>query len=275
MGFERLSASIVPLHYHIRLCADILSSLDSFNGQCFVILKAMENIDMREIVLHALEMEFNAVKVAKCKELRDRNPEMGEEHEIEGVEMEQEWEIARIKLKKPMQLVKDEMIVLWVDYSAKWNKTMRGFYRSEWKGQKIGTTQFEPTDARRAFPCWDEPSFKATFSVDIEAPGREFQVISNMPVLKMDSSDKGLKENHVLHQFYKSPIMSTYLVAFVIGKFDFISAMTKKGVEVRIFAMPGKINQAEFALNVAVKAMDFFVDFFGIDYPLVRFQSFY
>jgi puromycin-sensitive aminopeptidase len=142
---------------------------------------------------------------------------------------------------------------------------MRGFYLSKWKDERIGTTQFEPTDARRAFPCWDEPSFKATFSIDIESPGREYQVISNMPVLKLTSENE-----KILYQFEKSPIMSTYLVAFVVGKFDYIAGHTKDGVQVKIYAMPGKINQAEFALNVAIKAMDFFVDFFGINYPLVN-----
>jgi aminopeptidase N len=267
MDLDRLPRSVHPLHYHIRLSGDIHS--EEFKGICSIVLSAAgavnENLD--SITLHALGLDFTSVQLAILEndDIGERPEFRGNVVEIDGVEMNQEWEVARIKFKRSIRVAADTKMLLRVEYVGKFNKTMRGFYLSEWKGERIGTTQFEPTDARRAFPCWDEPSFKATFSIDIESPGREYQVISNMPVLKLCS-----EEGKLLYQFYKSPIMSTYLVAFVIGKFDYISRFTRGGVETRIYCMPGKINQAEFALDVAVKAMDFFVEFFGIEYPLVN-----
>jgi puromycin-sensitive aminopeptidase len=191
---------------------------------------------------------------------------------VTGIEFEAEWETCVVSLGAELRSFNTNVFLLRVSYHSKFNEQMRGFYLSFWKNQAIATTQFEPTDARRSFPCWDEPSFKATFSVDITVPNRALQVISNMPVLELKSTPQ---ENFVFYRFEKSPIMSTYLVAYVIGKFDFLSSRSKKGVEVRVYVMPGKLEQARFAIKTATAALDFFVDFFGIDYPLVSPRFFF
>lgn len=116
---------------------------------------------------------------------------------------------------------------------------MAGFYRSQYTdshGQKrfLATTQFEAIDARCCFPCWDEPARKATFVVTMIYPSH-LMAISNMPPSSLETLPEGKKKE----VFMATPKMSTYLLAFCVGEFEFISAQTKSGVLSRIFACPG------------------------------------
>ena len=119
------------------------------------------------------------------------------------------------------------------------NDYMQGFYRSKYfvdgEERYMATTQFESTDARLAFPCWDEPALKATFRVFLTAP-LGFNAISNMPVVKKDTKVVNGKKVCVF-EFAETPIMSTYLLAFVIGEFDCITGYTKEGVCVNWFEL--------------------------------------
>ena len=114
------------------------------------------------------------------------------------------------------------------------------------------TLRFEACDARLAFPCWDEPSAKATFTVEMEYPA-ELICLSNMPPVKESQNGK-LKT--VL--FDKSPKMSTYLLAWVVGEFEYIEAKTSRDVVMRIYTEIGKKDQAQYALKIAVKCLDFY-----------------
>ena len=147
------------------------------------------------------------------------------------------------------------------------NDKMRGFYRSQFEHEGrtkyIVTTQFESTDARRAFPCVDEPSAKAVFDVTLIVP-KHFCAISNT----YETSVKEHKSGYQIIEFAPTPKMSTYLLAFIAGEFEHIEAKTKEGITVRVFATPGKIHQAKFALDVAVKTLSYFSDYFKVPYPL-------
>ena len=128
------------------------------------------------------------------------------------------------------------------------NDQLRGFYRSEYvdkDGEKryMATTQFEATDARRAFPCWDEPSLKATFEVTLTAP-KELTTLSNMPVAT-ESVEGPLKTV----RFQETPKMSTYLLAFVVGDLASVEATGPGGTLVRVFTTRGKEEQGRFALG--------------------------
>src|SRR5690606_19855920 len=126
------------------------------------------------------------------------------------------------------------------------NPDMAGFYRSSYKSQSgtqeyMFSTQFEACDARRAFPCFDEPNRKATFSVTISAP-EGYDVLSNMPI--QSRQEVPGKPGHVEYTFEKSPKMSTYLLAWAIGKFEYIEAFTKreyngKPLPVRVYTTRG------------------------------------
>jgi aminopeptidase N len=185
---------------------------------------------------------------------------------IADICFESDWETCTIFPGFDIRSLQTEFFILCIKHVARFNEHMKGFYLSFWKNQTIATTQFEATEARRCFPCWDEPGFKATFSVDIKVPDCGLHVISNMPILESNSCDHhGL----MLHRFEKSPPMCPYLLAFVIGKFDFLSARSKNGVQVRTYVVPGKLEQSRFAIQTAINALDFFVDFFALDFPLV------
>ena len=148
---------------------------------------------------------------------------------------------------------------------------MAGFYRSSYtnihgESKIMASTQFESLDARRAFPCWDEPARKAIFGVKLTVP-KHMDAFSNMPELSNKTLVGGKKKELT---FADSPIMSTYLLAFVIGEFDYVQAQTSNGVMVRVYTPPGKSNSGEFALDCATKSLDAYDDFFGIPYPLPK-----
>lgn len=158
--------------------------------------------------------------------------------------------------------------VLQMGYEGTLNDRMKGFYRSTYKhnGEKknMAVTQFEAADARRCFPCWDEPAFKATFKMTLEVPS-DHTALSNMPITKEEVNGK------VKRLFYQeSPIMSTYLVAVVVGLFDFIEAYTTDGIMVRVYSQFGKSNQGKFALDVAVKTLDLYREYFAVPYALPK-----
>ncbi len=146
------------------------------------------------------------------------------------------------------------------------NDKLRGFYRSTFTGvdgevQTIATTQFESVDARRCFPCFDEPDRKAVFDVAlIVEPGVE--AISNSPVVGIDPVGEKRRI-----RFSPTMKMSTYLVAFVVGKLETSRTVDVDGVPLRVVCTPGKVGLADFALEVGAFALRFFTDYFNIPYP--------
>ncbi|CAG8957503.1 hypothetical protein HYFRA_00011485 [Hymenoscyphus fraxineus] len=164
------------------------------------------------------------------------------------------------------------------------NNDMAGFYRSKYKPvvppapsvPKDGdehvmfSTQFESCDARRAFPCFDEPNLKATFDFEIELP--EDQVaLSNMPEKSTKKSKNGFK----VVSFDRTPVMSTYLLTWAVGDFEYIEDFTKrkyngKNLPVRVYTTRGLKSQAQYALDHAPQIIDYFSDVFDIEYPLPK-----
>jgi aminopeptidase N len=126
----------------------------------------------------------------------------------------------------------------------------------------------------RAFPCWDEPGVKATFAVTLIIPAH-LTALSNMPersTLHIAGKDKNGKTSSMWKKvcFQTSPKMSTYLLAWAVGEFDFVAGTTQHGVQLRVFSPPGRAAQGEFALDVGIRALDFFDEFFQVPYPLPK-----
>ena len=161
-------------------------------------------------------------------------------------------------------------IRLKIEYSGFLNNQMAGFYRSSYtdingKSKIMASTQFESLDARRAFPCVDEPAAKAIFGLTMTIPS-DLTVFSNMPestVLSLDSNRKTVS-------FLDTPLMSTYLLAFCVGEFDFLQAQTSHGVMIKVYTPPGKSESGKFALQTATRALDAYDDFFQVPYPLPK-----
>ena len=143
-----------------------------------------------------------------------------------------------------------------------------GWYRSKYKDgdetKWLAVTQFESTSARNAFVCIDEPSAKATFDVTLNIDAAH-TAISNTEIVKSQTTDgkKSVK-------FARTPIMSTYLLAFLVGDFEYIETTNEEGVVVRVYTTAGKKEQGQFAMDVAAKTLSFYKDYFGIAYPLTK-----
>ncbi len=236
----------------------------TFKGEVTVQLETSDDLDAqcKEIVMHAKELCFisasyivtgKAGAPIEAEEIRDNKKE------------------TTVCFIFPETIPASSSISLNIQYIGFLNNQMAGFYRSSYTnihGEKkiMASTQFESLDARRAFPCWDEPARKAVFGLTLVVPAH-LTAMSNMP----EKCSKTLDGGELCEIVYlDSPVMSTYLLAFVVGEFDYIQAQTKHGVLIKVFTPPGKSDSGLFALDCATKSLDAYDDFFGIPYPLPK-----
>lgn len=253
----RLPRYIIPLHYHLVLHPN-LSSL-SFSGSVQIQIDVQNNTNW--VVLHSKGLNITKATILdqNLAHLSDQvlpvlhNPS----HE-------------QIGIFSPRVLTNGQTYFLYIEFGAELSDTFYGFYKSSYRTSTgetrvLASTHFEPTSARMAFPCFDEPSFKANFTVRIRR-SPELISLSNMPVVKTVPVSDDLLEDH----FDVSVKMSTYLVAFVVCDFKYVTAATSSGVQVSIYAAPEKIDQTHYALEVAVKMLDFYDEYFNIKYPLPK-----
>jgi len=188
---------------------------------------------------------------------------------VEAVEisLKKKETIVTLTFEEPLPVGKGQLMVKFI---GKLNDQLFGFYPSKYKDsagaqQYMATTKFEPHGARRCFPCWDEPGRKAIFIVTLIYPAN-LTAVSNMPQSHSTTLDDGRKKQ----VFLPTPKMSTYLLAFCIGEFEFISGQTKDGVIARVITVPGKASLCSYALKVCMRALEFFNDFFAEPYPLPK-----
>lgn len=153
-----------------------------------------------------------------------------------------------------------------MEFEGKITRPMNGiypcFFNHNDKDKQLVATQFESHHAREAFPCIDEPEAKATFDLTLESPADE-AVLGNTPIAKQVK--KGANK---VTTFETTPKMSTYLLAFVYGDIGYLEATTKDGVVVRTYATPDNVQFTQFALDCAVKTLEFYNEYFDIPYPL-------
>ena len=156
---------------------------------------------------------------------------------------------------------------LYMEFKSEITNDLKGFYRSKFltkdeEEKWIATTQFEPTSARNAFPCWDEPEYKAVFSITIVAD-KKYLRVSNEKVL----SEKEVEDNKIETTFVDSMKMSTYLVAFVIGELEVTEIGEAGNTKVRIVHRPGFSDQTNYAGTAGIELLNFFEDYYKIPYP--------
>jgi len=246
-----LPKSIIPKHYDIRIDVDFDSF--KFKGSEQIEIEILESVS--EIVLNSLNLEIIQVSFMSDEILNFFDPKITLNDEFLILDFGKQLPICSGVLK--------------IDFHGTLSDDLKGFYKASYKDKDdtvkyLATTQFEATDARRAFPCWDEPSFKATFSLSLSVPN-VFSAVSNMQIL---SEVKSNLANQKIVKFAKTPPMSTYYLAFIIGDIGSIERETECGTLLRIWTTTGKENQGEYALDVAEKLLKFFNQYFGIKYPL-------
>ncbi|KAI4312734.1 hypothetical protein MLD38_037532 [Melastoma candidum] len=251
-GLTRLPGYAVPRRYDLCLKLDLVAC--TFSGTVDVDLEVVEQTEF--LVLNALELEVHRVCFVSSDEKKISPSE---------VVLDAEDEILILGF--------DEKIdspggVLKIEFSGDLNSQLKGLYKCTYtdgeEKKNMAATQFEAVDARRCFPCWDEPALKASFKITLDVPS-ELTALSNMPVLE----EKVGQTRKTVH-FEESPLMSTYLVAVVVGLFDFIEDTTADGLKVRVYCPPGKSGQGKFSLEIAVKAIDLYTEYFSTPYPLPK-----
>ncbi|KAK3007452.1 hypothetical protein RJ639_014999 [Escallonia herrerae] len=252
-GQPRLPTFAVPKRYDLTIKTDL--SACTFSGTVLIGLSVLQAT--RFLVLNALELVINEVSFTDSHNHR---------HIPCDVVVDSDDEILVLVFEQALGVGDG---VLGIGFSGPLSEHMKGFYRGTYvEGgvkKNMAATQFEAVDARRCFPCWDEPALKATFKITLVDVPLELTALSNMPI-SLEKVDGQLKTVY----FEDSPIMSTYLVAFVIGSFDHIEDTTTDGIKVRVFCPVGKSEQGKFALDVAVKALDLYRNYFSMPYPLPK-----
>lgn len=261
---EVLPTNVKPRHYVVELTPFIEKF--TFDGSVTVHLDVKE--DTSTIVCNANEITIKSAKVVSA----------GSVYEAKKIELNEKLEQATVHFDTTLKA--GTAVEFGAVFSGILNDKMAGFYRSGYtdKGgvkKYMAVTQFEATDARRAFPCWDEPALKATFEIILNVP-KDRTALSNMDV-KAEDSIEVLGETWKRVSFSKTPIMSTYLVAFVVGELDYVETTASpkapssaQPITVRVYTLPGDQNQGKFALNVAARTLEFFSEYFDIPYPLPK-----
>lgn len=246
---KKLLTQLEPRSYHIHLNID--SDNTAFTGQST--LEAATKEETSVLTLHAKDLSIDTATVAS----------EGADLAVADITYDDEAQTVSLSLEET--IAADTTLTLSFDYHGDITDSMHGIYPANYEeegGQKtIISTQFESHHAREAFPCIDEPAAKATFELTLTANDQEF--VSNTHAASEETTD-GRKTV----RFEPTPVMSTYLLAFAIGDFGAIEATTKRGVHVRALAPKEHVEHLSFALETATRCLNFYEDYFGVDYPL-------
>jgi len=242
-------AGVIPINYELMF--EPLFHNFKFNGE--------------EIITLNLSKPTNSIKI-DAAELSIK-----ESHIIQGgkiisseFSLNEKDEKLTIKLAKKIK----GKAKLSIKFTGTLNDRLLGFYKSQYKDRKgktkyLATTQFEAADARRAFPCWDEPAVKATFDVSLLVD-KHLDAISNMPVISKKKT--GTK---ILHKFGRTPIMSTYLLYLGVGEFEYLHGKLRN-IKIRIVTTKGNKNKGKLSLDFTKKFLGEYEKYFGIRYPLPK-----
>ena len=242
----RLPRTVVPRRYELRLAPDLEGF--AFAGAVAVDVEVLEPVG--EIVLNAAELEISGGDLNGTG--------------LAGIVYDTEHERAVLTLAEP---VARGPARLNLSFTGTLNDQLRGFYRSAFTDDSgdervIATTQFESTNARRAFPCWDEPDLKAVFEVTLVVPDDLMAVSSGAEV---DSQPLGDGRRTV--SFAPTMEMPTYLLAFIVGPLEATDPVDVNGTPLRVVHPVGKGHLTEFALDAGAFCLSFFEDYFAIGYP--------
>src|SRR5712691_7801371 len=244
---QRLPTIVTPDHYDLAFAIDL--GHERFEGTETIRVQVAEPTPL--VVLHALDIQFREVTIGA-----------GASAQTATVTLDEKNQTATLTVPTPLAKGPAE---LHIRYSGALNTQLRGFYISRTKLRKYAVTQFESTDARRAFPCFDEPAFKATFAVTLTVD-RGDTAISNGKVMS-DTSGPSITQHTM--KFATTPKMSSYLVAMAVGDFKCLEGGAD-AVPIRICATPDKKELGHLALEAAQHILQFYDGYYAIKYPFVK-----
>ncbi len=247
----RLPRTVIPLRYELTLAPDLEHF--TFDGVETVTIEIHEAT--RQIVLNAADLQITSASLQSGDLTIDATVSLDNEREralvsLSGTAEPGQWQLT-------------------MSFTGVLNDKLAGFYRStftDFDGNErvIATTQFESTDARRAFPCWDEPDFKAPFGITLVVD-EGLTALSNGPI-ERDEPMEGRPGKRVV-RFADTMPMSTYIVAFVVGPLELTDPVDVDGTPLRVAFVPGKGHLTSFALEAGAHSLRFFTEYFGIPYP--------
>ncbi|KAL7638670.1 UNVERIFIED_CONTAM: hypothetical protein RMT77_011242 [Armadillidium vulgare] len=260
----RLPRNVNPLHYLVQLRPYINENF-TFDGHVEMTFEVLE--DTMNVTLHINDI---VTKNETIKVMPENSQGDSGEVTIKSHQYDQDRQFYVAHLKEPLK--RGQNYIISIDFVGFLNKDLDGFYRSSYKDENgntrwLAATQFQPTDARKAFPCMDEPGLKASFTIEL-ARLENMSSISNMP-LKESLPMEG-EQGWVWDKFEKSLKMSTYLVAFVISDFKYLESKDKTNYTFRVWAREGALPQADYAIKTGPPASKFFEEFFKVPFPLPK-----
>jgi aminopeptidase N len=271
---QRLPAGVRPEHYSLTITPNLAQARFAGSETIDVVLEA----STKTITLNAAEIEFGAVRAyanpsaaagAKADSSTALRKDKQEAPEIDAgraqtatVTLDAAKQQATFTFAEPLAA---GPVTLEIAYTGIINDKLRGFYLSKTTLRRYGVTQFESTDARRAFPSFDEPALKATFDVKLVLDAGD-TAISNMQMVSDTPGPMAGKHTTV---FATTPKMSTYLVAWLVGDFK-CSEGKQDGIAIRACSTPDKTGLTKFALEAAKWDLHYYDKYFGIKYPLAK-----
>ncbi|KAF7262094.1 hypothetical protein EG68_00668 [Paragonimus skrjabini miyazakii] len=267
----RIPHHVLPKWYDVRLQVHLHSGHPKhffYNGSVSVKIYCQESTDV--ILVHAymqLNVSLDKITVHLWTD-DEQKPAEDTSLKIENISYDEEMQWFRIKLEEKLQIGKYYRLN-FEQFRSHLRPDLKGWYLSSYEegGHKkyLATSQLQPTDARRVFPCWDEPIFKAKFKITI-VRNKEYISLSNMA---LERSVK-LPDDWIADEFRPTVNTSTYLLAFVVCQFKSMSAVDSKGRNFTVWARPELIHAAKYALEIGQKIIRFFEDYYEVDYPLEK-----
>jgi len=255
----RLPKHLLPLHYDLYLHPDLDTGL--FTGDVEIRISALQESSF--LLVHVKDLEIASTTLVNDED--KSNIPILESFEFTKNEF---WVV------RPKSALSPGNYSLGIRFSGSLTNGITGFYKSVYKNKdgeqiSIATSKFQPTDARKAFPCFDEPSFKSTFTTKLVRPSVSYTALSNMPVAseKPDTPRVGLTEV----TFEKSVPMVTYLACFIVCNFEYKETLTSEhNTRFRVYATPEQVSSVEYALDLGANVTDFFTDYYDIPFPLPK-----
>lgn len=246
---QRLPDTVTPHHYILKFTPDLKTA--KFGGE--ETIHGDVNRPTREITLNAIEIDFEQVTVQALPKgkVQTARVSLDSQKEMATFTVDEELPKGPVEIK--------------VRYAGKLNDELRGFYLGKANGRNYASTQFEPTDARRAFPSWDEPAYKAPFNISIVVDKND-TAISNSKVVK-DEPGPG-PDKHTL-TFDITPKMSTYLVAIAVGDFQCLEGQSED-TPIRVCATPDKVQLGKYALESAQHILKYYNRYYDAKYPFKK-----